>query len=195
MGAASRIQDEIKQTRPFASRGQEAMVALLRTADVVRRNLSAVVEASGITLQQYNVLRILRGAGPDGLPTLEIGSRLLEQAPGTTRLVDRLVEKGLVGRRGGRDRRQVFCAITREGLSLLDRLDAPVLAADGLLEAAGMTPRSLSHLVELLDAVRCAHSEAAPPTRADVPSLENASPSASETTPGSPRPNRTRRTR
>lgn len=181
MGAASRIQEEIKQTRPFASRGQEAMVALLRTADVVRRNLSTVVEASGITLQQYNVLRILRGAGPDGLPTLEIGSRLLEQAPGTTRLVDRLVEKGLVERRGGRDRRQVLCVITREGLSLLGRLDTPVLAADGLLEAAGMTPRSLSHLVELLDAVRCAHAEAAPP--------------ASDRTPGAPRPNRTRRTR
>ncbi len=175
MRAVSRIQQEIKQTRPFASPGQEAMVALLRTADVVRRAVSRAVEPAGVTLQQFNVLRILRGAGAEGLPTLEIGERLVEQTPGTTRLVDRLVEKGWVRRCEGRDRRQVLCRITPEGLALLSSLDGPVLAVAARLGGASMKPADLARLVSLLDAVRCAHS--------------------SEPAPGSPRPNLERKTK
>ena len=79
-------------------RPKKAWSRLVRTADLVRRVLDAVVEPHGITLQQYNVLRILRGAGAEGLPTLEIGERMIEQAPGVTRLLDRLEAKGLVRR-------------------------------------------------------------------------------------------------
>ena len=71
------VRHEIKQTKPFRSRRQEGAVALLRTADRLRRTLTAVVERRGITLQQYNVLRILRGAGEEGLPTLEIAERMV----------------------------------------------------------------------------------------------------------------------
>ena len=74
----SRLQQEIKQTRPFRSAGQEASIGLLRTADELRRYFSTILEPSGITTQQYNVLRILRGAGPEGLPTLEIAARMIE---------------------------------------------------------------------------------------------------------------------
>ena len=108
--APSSLQTELRQTRPFASLQDEAGVGLLRTADVVRRRVAKVIEPAGITLQQYNVLRILRGAGPEGLPTLEIGARLIEQTPGSTRLVDCLERQGMVAReRGVEDRRVVRC--------------------------------------------------------------------------------------
>ena len=73
----SPLQREIRQTRPFRSPRHEAMVGLLRTADVVRRRFTPVVEAAGVTAQQYNVLRILRGAGKDGLPTLFLEERIV----------------------------------------------------------------------------------------------------------------------
>ena len=78
MPRKSAIQAEIKQRRPFASPSAEAVVALARTSDLARRRLSELVEAHGLTLQQYNVLRILRGAGAQGLPTLDIAGRMIE---------------------------------------------------------------------------------------------------------------------
>ena len=148
------IQDEIKQTRPFASKGQEAAVALLRTADMVRRAVGGIVEPHAITVQQYNVLRILRGAGEKGLPTLEIAERMIEQTPGITRLIDRLEAKGLVSReRCLTDRRQVFCRITAKGLDLLQRLDGPVQQADDQV-LSSLTEKELTQLVGLLDRAR-----------------------------------------
>jgi DNA-binding MarR family transcriptional regulator len=110
---------------------QDALIAVVRAADRVKREVAQVIEPHGVTLQQYNVLRILRGAGPEGLPTLEVGARMMEQAPGVTRLVERLVRKQLVARaRGDEDARQVICRITPKGLALLARMDQPVLEAD-----------------------------------------------------------------
>jgi DNA-binding MarR family transcriptional regulator len=151
---ASRIQRELKQTRPFASAAQEAAVSLMRTADLIRRTVAVVVEAQGITPQQFNVLRILRGAGERGLPTLEIAERMIEQTPGITRLIDRLEAKELVARaRCTTDRRQVFCCITRAGLALLTRLEQPLLEAEG--DALGaLSERELIQLVKLLDRTR-----------------------------------------
>jgi len=118
------VQDEIQQRRPFSSAAEEGVVALVRTADLLRRALAQVVEPHGITLQQYNVLRILRGAAEDGLPTLEIASRMIEQAPGVTRLLDRLQAKHLVRReRSAEDRRQIRCWIEPAGVRLLALLD------------------------------------------------------------------------
>ena len=150
----SSIQKELKQSKPFASRAQEAAVALLRTADLIRRNVGAVVEAHDITAQQYNVLRILRGAGEKGLPTLEIVERLIEETPGITRLIDRLEAKKLVLReRCLTDRRQVFCRITRVGLKLLTKLDAPLNNAEE--ETLGtLKKRELDELIVLLDRAR-----------------------------------------
>src|SRR4249920_1411214 len=116
--------------RPARSVAQEALIAVVRAADRVKREVAPVIEAHGVTIQQYNVLRILRGAGPEGLPTLEVGARMLEQAPGVTRLIERLLRKQLVARaRGQEDGRQVICRITPKGLALLARLDQPVLDA------------------------------------------------------------------
>lgn len=150
----SRLQREIKQTRPFASKTQEAAIALMRTADMVRRAVATLVEPHGITPQQYNVLRILRGAGERGLPTLEIAERMIEQTPGITRLIDRLETKKLVLReRCATDRRQVFCRITAAGLSMLGRLDTPLQSRERETLAA-LTEKELAELIALLDRAR-----------------------------------------
>ena len=123
---ADTLQRELKQKRPFRSPAQEGLISIVRTSDQLRRVLERVIEVQGITGQQFNVLRILRGAAPDPLPVLEIGERMIEEAPGITRLLDRLEAKGLVTRaRCLKDRRQVHCRITPEGLDLLKLLDAP----------------------------------------------------------------------
>jgi len=150
----SQLQREIKQRRPFRNAAQEAVVGLLRTADVARQRLTEALTPSGLTLQQYNVLRILRGAGDQGLPTLDIAERMIERAPGITRLLDRLEVKGLVRRvRCPEDRRQVLCWPTREALSLLQSLDELTDRADRDIVAA-LTRRDLEDLVRLLDQVR-----------------------------------------
>ncbi len=152
----SRIQREIKQTRPFASVGQEAFLALLRTTDLLRRGLAAIVEPHGITLQQYNVLRILRGSSETGLPTLEIASRMVESTPGITRLLDRLEGKGWVRRERCRsDRRQVLCWITPTGLELLGQLDGPIEGADETALGMLNEPQKIA-LIDLLDRIRAA---------------------------------------
>lgn len=148
------IQEEIGQTRPFRSGSQEAAVALLRTADMVRRHYTRTLEPYDVTLQQFNVLRILRGAGSGGLPTLSIGDRMVERAPGVTRIVDRLVEKGWVSRRRGtEDRRQVICSVTEAGRELLSQLDDVIDRADRRA-MRGLDDEGTGRLVELLDAVR-----------------------------------------
>lgn len=154
MSRTSQIQQELKQRKPFTSPADEAAVALLRTADLIRRSLGLVVDLHGITTQQYNVLRILRGAGESGLPTLEIADRMVEQTPGITRLIDRLESKGLVTReRCATDRRQVFCKITQDGLSLLAATDQPVMDTDASA-FAGLTDTEIAALVDLLDRTR-----------------------------------------
>ncbi len=150
----SRLQQEIKQSKPFRSTAQEASLGLLRTVDVLKRRMAALIEPHGITGQQYNVLRILRGAGSDGLPTLEIAERMIEQAPGITRLLDRLETKRLVHReRCPEDRRQVTCRITASGLTLLGRLDEVVNGADETL-ISDLTPAEQKQLIRLLDRIR-----------------------------------------
>lgn len=149
-----RIAEEIHQTRPFRSPAEEAVVTLLRTAEVVRGRIAAALSGEDLTLQQYNVLRILRGAGPRGLPTLEIAERMVERTPGITRLLDRLIAKGYVVReRCSEDRRRVYALLTRKGRELVDRLDDPVDAADRAA-MAGLPAKELRTLVRLLDRVR-----------------------------------------
>ena len=146
-----------KATEVFRSREQEATLGLLRTADAMKRRLAQVIEPHGITPQQYNVLRILRGAGADGLPTLTIGERMIEQTPGVTRLVDRLERKGLVACNPcPKDRRRVFCKITAKGLDLLNELDDPVNRWDAQAVSV-LPPSELDSLINLLDRVRASN--------------------------------------
>lgn len=148
------ILEDIKQSRPFRSKSHEAYVTLLRTADDSKRFVSQVLETEGVTLQQYNVLRILRGAGSDGLPTLSVAERMIERTPGVTRLIDRMERKGWVCReRCTEDRRRVWCKITDEGLDLLARLDEPIDAVDDML-AGALDDDELEKLLEYMNRVR-----------------------------------------
>ncbi len=151
IGALAR---KTKQTKPFRSVSEEAAICLMQTADVIRRSFSAVVEGEGITVQQYNVLRILRGAGERRLPTLEIADRLVEHAPGITRMIDRLIVKKLAVRdRCTEDRRIVYCAMTGEGRKVVGRLDDPMLhACRAALDSLDKGEQST--LMAMLDAIR-----------------------------------------
>ncbi len=145
---------EIQESKPFPTLSAEATVALFRTADMVHTKLESVLEPRGITVQQYNVLRILRGAGADGLPTLEIGERMVERTPGVTRLVDRLVAKELVVRvRCTEDRRVVYCRIGAGGLQLIDELESPLAVASRQVFSE-VSKADQHSLIDLLDAVR-----------------------------------------
>ncbi len=162
----SLIQQELQQVRPFASTQHEAFLALLRTASVIRRGPTKAAEDHGISLPQYNVLRILRGAGADGLATLVIRERLVEEAAGITRLMDKLEKAGLVrrDRSSSSDRRKVICHISSEGRALLDVLD-PVLIRAVDESMASLDHAELAQLMKLLDQVRVAAAARSPQPR------------------------------
>ncbi|HVS04183.1 MAG TPA: MarR family transcriptional regulator [Thermoanaerobaculia bacterium] len=136
-----------------ATSAKNTVLAVLRAADRIRQRVTAALEPHDLTSQQYNVLRILRGARGERLPTLEIAARMIERSPGITRLLDRLEEKGLVARQRCRqDRRQVLCEITPQGLELLRQLDEPIDRVDeASVSALGESERL--RLVELLRAL------------------------------------------
>jgi DNA-binding MarR family transcriptional regulator len=116
----STLQAELKQHKPFKSLEEEAHLSIQRTAALLEHAFESALKPHRITGTQYNVLRILRGAEPDGLCRNEIGTRLVRQVPDVTRLLDRLEEAKLIARtRGGEDRRFVLTRITRGGLKLL----------------------------------------------------------------------------
>lgn len=147
------ITDEIKQTRPFRSKSQETAIALMRTAHLLRRQVDAVVAVEEITSQQYNVLRILRGArGP--LPTMEISVRMIEPSCGITRLIVTLEERELVKReQWAGDRRQVLCQITAAGLRLLERLEGSMNQLDDQVTGK-LGPEQIDALLDALGEIR-----------------------------------------
>jgi DNA-binding MarR family transcriptional regulator len=163
MTRVSRVQAEIKQARPFRSRAQEGTIALLRTASVVSRTLGRVLEPWGLSLAQYNALRIIRGAGAGGLPTLAIRERMIEEGTTITRLLDKLESAGLIEReRTLPDRRQVICRATAAGKQSLDEIDPVVDAADEEVMSA-LGARQLLQFIAALDAVRHANAERGAP--------------------------------
>jgi DNA-binding MarR family transcriptional regulator len=154
------LQEELQQSKPFDTPADEAVVALMRTAALVRRAIAKRVEAYGISVAQYNVLRILRGAGPAGLPTLAVRDRLIEEAPGITRLMDKLEEAGHVARRRAEgDRRVVHCVITDQGLRLLTAMDRLVRETAALVSNGLPDEADQRRLVALLADVRAGLDE------------------------------------
>jgi MarR family transcriptional regulator, organic hydroperoxide resistance regulator len=153
-GKPSSLRDELRQTKPFESPAQEAILGLQRTCDLLLRHFAELIEPHGISLQQYNVLRILRGAGTEGMPTLDIAGRMIEKTPGITRLLDRLEAKKLVKRRRcPEDRRQVLCWITDAGRKLLADLDQPV-SETGPRLLQSLSSDEVQSLIHLLERVR-----------------------------------------
>jgi DNA-binding MarR family transcriptional regulator len=148
------IQVEIAQRRPFHSVKAEIAVSILRTAALLERHFTQVVARTGLTIQQYNVLRILRGAGNEGMPTLVIRDRMIHEAPGITRLLDKLEKAGLARReRTASDRRQVFCFITEQGLAVLDELEQEMREADEVA-VGNLSDAEQRQLLKLLEGVR-----------------------------------------
>ena len=151
---AQGLRAEIKQKAPFASVEQEVYLNLLRTGETLSRDVENLLRASDLSGAQYNVLRILRGAGKDGLTCSEAGERMVTHDPDITRLLDRLEKRKLITRsRDTRDRRVVKTRITPQGLRLLGTLDKPVADLHrGLFHH--MTGRDLKKLSSLLEKVR-----------------------------------------
>ena len=148
----TRLRDEIKQQRPFESLEQEALLNVLRTADALMQEIAAVLKPFKLSHSQYNVLRILRGASPDGLACQEISERMISRDPDITRLLDRLEARGLVTRtRDQEDRRVVTARITLEGLRLLEALDELIAEVDryALQHLGEQQLRTLIQLLEL----------------------------------------------
>lgn len=148
------LRTEIRQTKPFDSLPQEVFLNVLRTADHLLRDLEGFLRAHGLSEPRYNVLRILRGAGEEGLPCLEIGERMVTRAPDVSRLIDGLVRAGLAARsRSTADRRVVRVRATARALRLLESIQEEVHALDR--RALGhMSVTELKRLNRLLERAR-----------------------------------------
>jgi DNA-binding MarR family transcriptional regulator len=150
----SSLRAELRQRKPFTSLEQEAFLSVRRTEAALREHLDQVLKPHGISVTQYNVLRILRGAGRGGLCRNEIRDRLVDRMPDVTRLLDRMEDTGWITRtRSTEDRRQVSTELTKSGRDLVDSLDGPV-AAEHERRLAHMTKTQLRTLIELLSVVR-----------------------------------------
>ena len=149
-----RLQSEIRQSRPFPHPADEAFLNLLRTADWLLQPVEETLRSFGLTHPQYNVLRILAGAGTAGLPCGEISKRLITRDPDITRLLDRMQKLGHVERgRGIEDRRVVRAHITPAGLATLRGLERPVRdAVRAPLTRLG--PAKLDQLTGILEDIR-----------------------------------------
>ncbi|MBB5233939.1 MarR family winged helix-turn-helix transcriptional regulator [Deinococcus budaensis] len=148
----------VSPPRPFSSPEHEAYVTLQRLATRLRDETEALLKTGGLSVTQFNVLRILRGSGREGLTCGEIGGRLINKDPDVTRLLDRLEKLGLVERaRSEHDRRVVLTHLSPEGRALLGRFDAP-LAELHRRQFAHLPPERLGALLGLL------YEAAAPPT-------------------------------
>ena len=160
------LRDELRQTRPFVSLEEEALLSIVRTSAVVMDDFEHRLNPYGITATQYNVLRILRGSEPEGLCRNELRDRMLTRMPDVTRLLDRMEEAGLVERaRGDEDRRMVSTRITKEALRLLAKLDT-VVADEHKRRFLGVSAKQLQSLIDVLGTVRqhsaFTHSEKGP---------------------------------
>jgi DNA-binding MarR family transcriptional regulator len=148
------LQQDLKQKKPFRSLQQEAYLSVVRTSTALTDGIEDLLKPRGISGTQYNVLRILRGAGPDGLCRNALRDRMLTRMPDMTRLLDRMEDAGFVMRaREGEDRRMVLTRITEKGQRLLDELDAPVLALHKR-QLARLTDAQLRSLSDLLTLAR-----------------------------------------
>ncbi len=150
------LKDDIKQAKAWRSREEEAFLNLLRTADVLSRGEAAILKGANLSANQYNALRILRGAGKDGVTCSELGGRLIERDPDVTRLIDRLEERGLMQRtRDARDRRVYRNVITPAGLDLLASLDEPLVSVHRK-QLGHLGQEKLRTLIHLLEEARSA---------------------------------------
>jgi DNA-binding MarR family transcriptional regulator len=148
------LRDELKMTRPFRSVEEEAILSIARTAALIEHAGAESLKPFNLTITQYNVLRILRGAGNEGLCRNEVGERLVTRVPDVTRLLDRMEAAGLIIRqRGAEDRRFVATRITEKGLKLLEKIDRELPAMHGR-QLGHVSQKRLRELINILEEVR-----------------------------------------
>ncbi|WP_158821169.1 MarR family winged helix-turn-helix transcriptional regulator [Granulicella sp. S156] len=149
----------LKQNRPFVSLQQEAFLSILRTASELSHTSDKFLREFGISQPQYNVLRILRGAGAEGLCRNEISARMVTATPDMSRLLDRMERSGWITReRDENDRRQVSTFITDSGRKLLTLMESPITQqTHRLLE--GVKSSDLKMLLDVLAQIRNRHAE------------------------------------
>jgi DNA-binding MarR family transcriptional regulator len=151
---AGKILKELQQTKPFRSIEQEVFLNIQRTADAMIQEVLDVLRPFGLSVTQYNVLRILRGAGTTGVTCKDIASRMITRDPDITRMLDRLERRGLLTRnRAKEDRRFVSIRITPEGLALLKELDTPIEDKQVAL-MRHMSQTQLGDVIELMEQIR-----------------------------------------
>lgn len=151
---SGKLVKEIRQTKPFAHREEEAFLNLGRTFEHLQERVAGVLKPFQLTPTQYNVLRILRGAGADGLACSQISERMITPDPDMTRLLDRMAVRKLIAReRSEQDRRVVITRITADGLDLVNGIDEPLRVV--LRRDVGHIGQSrLAQLIEILEELR-----------------------------------------
>jgi DNA-binding MarR family transcriptional regulator len=151
---SSRLQAEIKQTKPFATLEHEAILGLMRTAAIVDHSMDEMLRPFGITATQFNVLRILRGAGQQGLCGREVGERMITRVPDVPRLLDRMEKAELISReRDPNDRRHVTARITAKGRQILEEVGTT--PSNPIEERfRRLPPEQLQMLIEAMDLIR-----------------------------------------
>ena len=148
------LRDELKMNKPFKSAEEEAILSIARTAAVLEHGGAEALKPFDLTITQYNVLRILRGAGENGLCRNEVGERLVTRVPDVTRLLDRMEAAGLIVRqRGSADRRFVATQVTEKGLKLLEKIDRELPAMHNRL-LGHVSQKRLRELINILEDVR-----------------------------------------
>jgi DNA-binding MarR family transcriptional regulator len=148
------VRSQIRQTKPFSTPEAEAFVTLLRVSYELEAQLTDVLREYDVTRPQFNVLRILRGAGERGLASGDIGARMVTHDSDITRLIDRMESRGLVKReRNAEDRRVVTVVLSAQGRSLVDSLDEPVRQLHDR-QFVQLTKAELKTLVALLEKTR-----------------------------------------
>ncbi len=149
-----KLAQEIVQAKPFSCREEEAYLNVARTYEYMAQRLTEFFRPYGLSSTQYNMLRILRGAGPEGLSCTEAARRMISSDPDVTRLFDRLETRALIVRtRSTADRRVVQAAITVGGQDLLASIDQPICEFH-VQQMAAISPDRLDILVEICEALR-----------------------------------------
>ncbi|HBE71508.1 MAG TPA: MarR family transcriptional regulator [Planctomycetaceae bacterium] len=147
------LRNELKKRNPFDSVEQEAMLALMRTTDLLENRLARLFREHGLTLTQYNVLRILRGEGQP-MPCLEVAERMIQVAPAITRVVDQLLKLKLITKTQSSSDRRVFeIELTPAASKLLTKMDQPVLDLHASL-LSSVKQSDLRAMIRTLEIVR-----------------------------------------
>ena len=150
----TRLQKELKQTKPFPSPEEELYLSLVRTSELLSQGIFQLFKQADLTPTQYNALRILRGAGAEGASCTEISDRMITRDSDITRLLDRLEARGLISReREAKDRRRIQTHITEQGLKLISELDGPVTEYHRQ-QLGFLGEKKIANLSKLLEEIR-----------------------------------------